>query len=210
VHALIRLKADIRLSDLVRALKAGSSKWLHERPHPIPEFAWQTGYAAFSVSQSKEAAVRSYILRQEAHHKKTRYEDELIGLLKKTGYGRTEPPPAGRNLSSLGCQPQGTGQPPPSRSPGGPTHRPETRPAMTCRPCGAWGFWGPTTWAAFTWSFVPRPQGGICSAWVSTPGRSRRKIHQPRRAGRLAEGRSAAVYAGPPGLGIFEASPTWG
>jgi putative transposase len=70
VHALIRLKA-------------GSSKWLHERPHPVPEFAWQTGYAAFSVSQSREAAVRSYILRQEAHHKKTRYEDELIGLLRK-------------------------------------------------------------------------------------------------------------------------------
>ena len=52
VHVLMRLKADIRLSDQVRALKAGSSKWLHERPHPIPEFAWQTGYAAFSVSQS--------------------------------------------------------------------------------------------------------------------------------------------------------------
>jgi len=85
VHALIRLKADIRLSDLVRALKAGSSKWLHERPHPIPEFAWQTGYAAFSVSPSNEAAVRSYILRQETLHKKTTYRDEVIRLLKKHG-----------------------------------------------------------------------------------------------------------------------------
>jgi putative transposase len=85
VHALIRLKADIRLSDLVRALKAGSSKWLHEKPQPVPEFSWQKGYAAFSVSHSKEATVRSYILRQEAHHRKVRYEDELIGLLKKHG-----------------------------------------------------------------------------------------------------------------------------
>ncbi len=50
VHALLRLKADLRLSDLVRALKAGSSKWVHERPERLPEFGWQTGYAAFSVS----------------------------------------------------------------------------------------------------------------------------------------------------------------
>ena len=85
VHALVRLKADVRLSDLVRALKAGSSKWLHERPSPFPEFAWQTGYAAFSVSHSREAAVRSYILKQEAHHRKTGYKEELIGLLTKHG-----------------------------------------------------------------------------------------------------------------------------
>ena len=83
VHALIRLKADRSLSDLVRALKAVSSKWVHEKPNPIPEFAWQTGYAAFSVSQSKEAAVKSYILHQEAHHRRSNFEDELIGLLKK-------------------------------------------------------------------------------------------------------------------------------
>jgi putative transposase len=83
VHALVRLKADLRLSDLVRALKAGSSKWLHERSEPIPEFSWQKGYAAFSVSQSKEAVVRSYILNQEAHHRQASYEQELIGLLKK-------------------------------------------------------------------------------------------------------------------------------
>ena len=66
VHALIRLKADLSLSDTVRALKAVSSKWVHEKPNPIPDFAWQEGYAAFSVSPSREAAVRRYILNQEA------------------------------------------------------------------------------------------------------------------------------------------------
>jgi putative transposase len=83
VHVLLRLKADLKLSDLVRALKAGSSKWLHERPQPVPEFAWQTGYAAFSVSQSKEAAVRSYILHQEDHHRQVSFEQELIELLNR-------------------------------------------------------------------------------------------------------------------------------
>jgi REP element-mobilizing transposase RayT len=83
IHALVRLKADRSLSDLVRALKAVSSKWVHEKPNPIREFAWQTGYAAFSVSQSKEAAVKSYILNQESHHGRSAFEDELVGLLKK-------------------------------------------------------------------------------------------------------------------------------
>src|SRR5512134_804262 len=45
VHSLIRLKADLSLSDLVRAFKAVSSKWVHEKPNPIPDFAWQEGYA---------------------------------------------------------------------------------------------------------------------------------------------------------------------
>ena len=83
VHILLRLKADLKLSDLVRAVKAISSKWIHEKPEPIPEFGWQTGYAAFSVSQSREAAVRSYILNQAAHHHRVSFEEELVELLKK-------------------------------------------------------------------------------------------------------------------------------
>ncbi|HEX9943961.1 MAG TPA: IS200/IS605 family transposase [Thermoanaerobaculia bacterium] len=85
VHALIRLKADLSLSDTVRALKAVSSKWVHEKPNPIPDFAWQEGYAAFSVSPSREAAVRSYILNQEAHHRQAGFEEELLELLRKHG-----------------------------------------------------------------------------------------------------------------------------
>lgn len=83
VHLLLRLKADLKLADLVRAVKAVSSKWIHERPQSIPEFAWQAGYAAFSVSQSKEAAVKSYILNQEAHHRRESFEEELMEMLKR-------------------------------------------------------------------------------------------------------------------------------
>jgi REP element-mobilizing transposase RayT len=85
VHALIRLKADLSLSDTVCALKAVSSKWVHEKPSPIPEFAWQEGYAAFSVSPSREAAVKSYILNQEAHHRRASFEEEILELLKRHG-----------------------------------------------------------------------------------------------------------------------------
>jgi REP element-mobilizing transposase RayT len=85
VHALIRLKADLSLARLVGALKSVSSKWVHEKPDPIPKFAWQEGYAAFSVSPSREAAVRSYILNQEAHHRRTDFKEELLALLVKHG-----------------------------------------------------------------------------------------------------------------------------
>jgi REP element-mobilizing transposase RayT len=50
---------------------------VHERPRPVKEFAWQTGYAAFTVSESREEAVREYILQQKKHHRKTTFEEEL-------------------------------------------------------------------------------------------------------------------------------------
>lgn len=46
---------------------------------------WQTGYAAFSVSQSNVAAVANYIEAQEAHHRKRTFEEEFVELLVKHG-----------------------------------------------------------------------------------------------------------------------------
>ena len=83
VHVLTRLKPDMPVSDLVRDLKACSSKWLHERPDRRPDFSWQTGYAVFSVSESQEAKVRSYIHNQERHHRRATFKQELISLLRK-------------------------------------------------------------------------------------------------------------------------------
>lgn len=83
VHILLRLKPDVAIAELVRHVKGGSSKWVHEQKGLCPDFAWQTGYAAFSVSESKEATVRSYIERQEAHHRRTTFKDELLTLLRK-------------------------------------------------------------------------------------------------------------------------------
>ena len=83
VHLLLRLKSDSSLAELIRALKATSSKWVHEKPDGNPEFAWQMGYAGFSVSQSMVRAVTSYILNQEAHHARVGFEQELVETLKR-------------------------------------------------------------------------------------------------------------------------------
>ena len=65
-------------------LKANSSKWVNEGAQRRA-FSWQTGYAAFSVSQSKLNEVKAYISQQEEHHRKLTYQEEVLALLKKHG-----------------------------------------------------------------------------------------------------------------------------
>src|ERR1051326_2957266 len=83
VHILASLNATHRLADLMRELKKSSSVWAAQ--HDQRTFAWQDGYAAFSVSAPHREVVRRYITRQETHHRKIGFLDELIRLLEKNG-----------------------------------------------------------------------------------------------------------------------------
>jgi putative transposase len=85
VHLLLLLPAVLSLADAMEKVKANSSKWLHQRWPRQRAFAWQTGYAAFSVSQSNLALVRDYIARQEERHRKMTYQEEVLALLGKHG-----------------------------------------------------------------------------------------------------------------------------
>ena len=69
----------------VRALKAGSSGWLHETFPEMRGFQWQAGYSIFSVSKSREEVVRRYIVGQEEHHRTQTFIEELKALLEKHG-----------------------------------------------------------------------------------------------------------------------------
>lgn len=81
VHLLVGLKATHCLAEFMRELKKATSVWARENHEP--EFAWQDGYAAFTVSASKRAVVRQYIENQEAHHAKRDFVSELKELLEK-------------------------------------------------------------------------------------------------------------------------------
>jgi len=85
VHLIVSMHPQISLSDMMRALKAKSSKWVHETFPERRDFAWQTGYGAFAVSHSNVDKVAAYIRDQEAHHKRISFRDELIALLHKHG-----------------------------------------------------------------------------------------------------------------------------
>ncbi|SRR5579871_66681 len=81
-HLLFHLPPKIALAKAVQVLKANSSKWMGESGI---RFAWQDGYAAFSVSSSSLDQVARYIRNQEMHHRKLTFEDEFQTLLRKHG-----------------------------------------------------------------------------------------------------------------------------
>jgi REP element-mobilizing transposase RayT len=82
IHVLIQVLPSLAPAKAVNAFKSNSSRWANEEGHP---FAWQQGYAAFSVSASIVPAVVRYIGNQEAHHRKMSFETEFLALLKKHG-----------------------------------------------------------------------------------------------------------------------------
>ena len=63
------------------AVKAVSSKWIHETYSDAGPFAWQSGYAAFTVSQSAAEKVAAYIENQEEHHRNQTFDDEYKAFL---------------------------------------------------------------------------------------------------------------------------------
>ncbi len=85
VHMLVRLPADMAIADCLRLVKANSSKWVHEKWPERSDFAWQIGYAAFTVSLSQRDRVYQYIRDQEQHHRKRSFAEEIRALLEKYG-----------------------------------------------------------------------------------------------------------------------------
>jgi len=85
VHLLVRLPPTISLADAMRVLKTNSSRWVHEKWPSHCAFAWQTGYGAFSVSQSNVASVVRYIAEQERHHRKVSFQEEFLAYLRRHG-----------------------------------------------------------------------------------------------------------------------------
>jgi putative transposase len=84
VHILAGLRANVRLSDVVREVKSSASKWVHAEIG-IPAFAWQEGYGAFTLSASQRELVRRYIEGQVEHHRTRTFQEEYLELLEKSG-----------------------------------------------------------------------------------------------------------------------------
>jgi putative transposase len=83
IHLYTSLPSTISIADFVNAIKANSSKWIHDSFTRLRGFAWQEGYGAFSVSKSDEARVMRYVNEQERHHKKRTFKEEFVTLLTK-------------------------------------------------------------------------------------------------------------------------------
>ena len=82
-HIFIGLQPSIAISDLVRDIKAGSSKFINDNKWMRGKFNWQEGFGAFSYSRSHIDKVVHYILNQQEHHRKKSFREEYIEFLTK-------------------------------------------------------------------------------------------------------------------------------
>ena len=85
LHLLIGLRPDAALSDLMRDVKAGSSKFINEQHWVAGKFSWQEGFGAFSHSRSQLGTVIYYLENHQKHHARRSFRDEYVELLEKYG-----------------------------------------------------------------------------------------------------------------------------
>ncbi|MGB3131591.1 MAG: IS200/IS605 family transposase [Saprospiraceae bacterium] len=82
-HLLVGIKPILAISDLVRDVKAGSSKFINDNHLVNGKFNWQEGFGAFSYSKSQIDHVIKYILNQKEHHKRQTFKAEYLEFLRK-------------------------------------------------------------------------------------------------------------------------------
>jgi len=87
-HTLFALHRTAAIAEVVEEVKKGSSKWMKQQG--VAQFAWQAGYAAFSVSESQKAAVIRYIEQQEEHHRRQSFHEEVRMFLTRHGVAYDE------------------------------------------------------------------------------------------------------------------------
>jgi len=85
VHMLFAQPQTLSIAATMEKVKSHSSGWIKDRWPNKQYFAWQAGYAAFSVSKSNAEQVQRYIRNQEAHHRKVSFQEELLAFLHKQG-----------------------------------------------------------------------------------------------------------------------------
>jgi putative transposase len=85
VHLVIGLPTTVSLSDALHLMKGGSSKWIKDEFSGLRGFAWQDGYAAFTVSQSNLREVVAYVKNQSEHHRVKTFQEEYLAFLDRHG-----------------------------------------------------------------------------------------------------------------------------
>ena len=85
VHLLLSLPATLSVAKAIQLLKGNSSKWIHGTFPKLRSFAWQEGYAAFSIGVSGIEETRAYIRNQQEHHGTKTYREEVIAFLQRHG-----------------------------------------------------------------------------------------------------------------------------
>jgi REP element-mobilizing transposase RayT len=83
VHILIGMRPTQSLSELMQAIKGGSSIWINQKGLVKGRFSWQEGYGAFSYSKSHVDSIINYIRNQKDHHQRKTFIKEYSDFLIK-------------------------------------------------------------------------------------------------------------------------------
>jgi len=86
IHCLFHLNPQKSIAEIIKQIKGSSSHFINQNNLIKDKFAWQTGYAAYSVSESVADKVFEYIKDQKQHHLKRSSQQEYEECLKLYGF----------------------------------------------------------------------------------------------------------------------------
>jgi len=90
MHCFLGLRPSVSVSELMKTVKAKSSKYINDHLLTTDRFEWQVGYGAFSYRQRDVDQIYNYIKNQEEHHHKQTFREEYLELLKEFEIGYDE------------------------------------------------------------------------------------------------------------------------
>jgi REP element-mobilizing transposase RayT len=88
IHCLFLLSPQKTISDVVKQIKGSSSHFINQQELIPEKFSWQTGYAAYSVSESVVNKVFEYIQNQKIHHQKKTFQQEYDEFIQLVGFSK--------------------------------------------------------------------------------------------------------------------------
>ncbi|MDE0634307.1 MAG: IS200/IS605 family transposase [Candidatus Poribacteria bacterium] len=83
IHIFVGIDPNVAISELVKTIKANSSRFINKKQWTVGRFNWQEGFAAFSYSHSQLDNVANYIKNQETRHAHKSFREEYIEILKR-------------------------------------------------------------------------------------------------------------------------------
>ena len=90
VHCLVSLGKDQSISKVCQLIKGEASFWINKNRISPVRFEWQDDYFAVSVSESQVQAVVEYIEKQEEHHRRKGFAEEVDEFMRKFGFQYTK------------------------------------------------------------------------------------------------------------------------
>jgi len=90
MHCFLGLRPAVSVSELMKTVKAKSSKYINDHNLTRERFEWQEGYGVFSYRQRDVDQIYKYVQNQEAHHQTHTFREEYLDLLKEFEIGYDE------------------------------------------------------------------------------------------------------------------------